>query len=97
MKVTNPTSSWIDKLDADLQKQYETSQAAAHLDCLIFTATVDTVEVEEIIRSLGGVVVHRVPAVPGLTAELPAGALGVVAASDSVLRIDADSEYYTSR
>jgi len=92
--VIVPTDPWFGKLDADLQEQYEMSPAAAHVECLIFTDTADPVAVERIIREHGGVVVDRVAAVPGLTAELPIGALGVVAASDSVLRIDADNEYF---
>lgn len=89
-RVTGP---WIQKLDATLRRRYEKSPDGVQVDCLVRTDQPASVEVEQIIRSQGGVVRHHIKLVPGLSAEMPVEALCIVASSDHVLQIDADYEY----
>lgn len=91
-KVADRTDGWIGKLDAGLRTRYEELPAAHEVVCMIFTDTTEPVEVEEIIRDLGGVA-RRVSRGRGLAAQLPIGGLSAVAASSNVLRIDSDREY----
>ena len=91
--VTSPSASWIGKLDDALREQFEAPAAADPVACLVYLDEPEWSDVEGVIVDSGGVVFHRVVSGPALVVELPVGALGAVAASDSVVRIDTDDEY----
>jgi len=94
--VTRLSSRGVDKLDDTLRDHYEKSPADARAYCLVWTDSAEPVEVENAIQANGGVVQYRVETVPGLIAELPVGALDIIASNEHVVQIDADDEYIAS-
>jgi hypothetical protein len=86
--------AWVEKLDVTLRRlNAEGALAATVVDCLILTDSTAWNDIETLIEDQGGIVHHRMETVPGLTAALPVGALGAVAASEHVLQVEADLGY----